>query len=109
MSLIEKDVPMMWDEFAKSIFEKSTHCCICEERFQYVELHCHNQFETKTNCKICIENQEKIPVRDHCHFTGIFCGSAHPQCNLQYQIKKSKYQLPIFFHNLRGYDLHLIF
>ena len=71
MPLIENDVSMIWDEPAKLIFEKSTQCCICEEDFQDLELHCHNQFDTKINCKICIENEKKIPVRDHCHFTVI--------------------------------------
>ena len=29
--------------------------------------------------------------------------------NLNYKIDKCKYKLPIVFHNLRGYDAHLIF
>ena len=30
-------------------------------------------------------------------------------CNLKSKIDKKKYKLPIVFHNLRGYDTHLIF
>ena len=30
-------------------------------------------------------------------------------CNLQYKIDTSKYKLPVIFHNLRGYDSHMIF
>ena len=44
-------------------------------------------------------------VRDHCHFTVKFPGAAHEHCNLNYKIDKSKYKLPIVFHNLRGYEL----
>ena len=48
-------------------------------------------------------------VRDHCHFSGQFRGPTHQQCNLDYQIEKSTYKLPIVFHNFRGYDTHLLF
>ena len=48
-------------------------------------------------------------VRDHCHFTGQFRGAAHNHCNLRYKIDKQRYKLPIVFHNLCGYDAHLIF
>ena len=47
-------------------------------------------------------------VRDHCDFSGVFRGAAHSSCNLQYQISKKKYALPIFIHNLRAYNTHLI-
>ena len=36
--------------------------------------------------------QKKIRVRDHCHITGKYSGSAHQDCN----------KIPVIFHNLRG-------
>ena len=43
-------------------------------------------------------------VRDHCHYTGLYRGAAHNNCNLKYKIPK---HIPIVFHNLSGYDAHL--
>ena len=47
-------------------------------------------------------------VRDHCHITGKFRGSAHQECNLKLRIKPEDIKIPIIFHNLRGYDSHFI-
>ena len=44
-------------------------------------------------------------VRDHCHITGRYRGSAHQSCNLNFKVTK---KIPVVFHNLRGYDGHLI-
>ena len=44
-------------------------------------------------------------VRDHCQITGKYRGAAHWSCNVS--LKSSKKILAIF-HNLRGYDSHLI-
>ena len=55
---------------------------------------------------ICNEELNTDKVRDHCHTTGKFRGAAHTQCNLKLKIPK---KLPIFFHNLEGYDEHIIF
>ncbi|XP_070526692.1 uncharacterized protein [Cardiocondyla obscurior] len=69
------------DEWEK--FNKATHCHICEKPFA--------SGDTR--------------VRDHCHLTGRYKGSAHSNCNLNFM--DSNY-IPIVFHNLSGYDAHFI-
>ena len=48
--------------------------------------------------------EDGIKVRDHCHYTGLYRGPAHMICNLSYMIL---HYIPIVFHNLSGYDIHL--
>ena len=69
-----------------------------------------NEFQKAEACHICdIEYTEKdIRVRDHCHITGIYRGSAHQDCNLKLRIEYNKIKIPVIFHNLRGYDSHFI-
>ena len=50
----------------------------------------------------------KLKVRDHCHFTGYYRGPAHKSCNLKFKIKTGTTKIPVVFHNLKGYDSHLI-
>ena len=44
-------------------------------------------------------------VRDHCHITGKYRGAAHWSCNVNLKLTR---KIPVIFHNLRGYDSHLI-
>ena len=55
--------------------------------------------------KKLIDNHEE-KIRDHCHVTGKFRGSADGSCNRNLQLTK---KVPVIFHNLRGYDNLLIF
>ena len=61
-------------------------------------------------CYICGEKytDKDVRVRDHCHITGKFRGSAHQECNLELRIKPEDTKIPVIFHNLRGYDSHFI-
>jgi len=58
------------------------------------------------DCYLCGKQLEEDGVADHDHFTGKYRGRAHNKCNLDYNLKKT--MTPIFFHNLKGYDSHLI-
>ena len=62
------------------------------------------QFNESKECWICKEPFKDNKVRDHCHYTGRYRGSACNSCNLKY--KKPNF-IPVFFHNLSGYDSHL--
>ena len=62
------------------------------------------QFNTASDCWICGEELGNDRVRDHCHYTGCYRGAAHNSCNLKYRKPES---VPVFFHNLTGYDSHL--
>ena len=87
MPVIEREEPMIFDEKAKREFETATDCCICKKP---------------------LDRENNVIVRDHSHFDGHFRGAAHQVCNVNYRIEKERYKLPVFFHNLRGYDSHLI-
>ena len=67
-------------------------------------------FQKATKCHICDQpyTDKDIRVRDHCHITGEFRGSAHQECNLKLQINPKKIIIPVIFHNLSGYDSHFI-
>ena len=67
-----------------------------------------NLFQKSNNCWICTKfiNNDEENVRDHCHVTGKFRGAAHRHCNSNLKLTK---KFPVIFHNLRGYDSHLIF
>ena len=45
-------------------------------------------------------------VKNHCHITGEFRGTAHSACNNKLRIKPKTMAIPVVFHNLRGYDAH---
>ena len=69
----------------------------------------HNKQEV---CHICKKgfstddrNKKYHKVRDHCHYTGKYRGSAHDICNLRYKIPK---EIPVVFHNGSTYDYHFI-
>ena len=62
------------------------------------------QFNKSKICWICDEPFKGNKVRDHCHYTGRYRGPTCNSCNLKY--RKPKF-IPVFFHNLSGYDSHL--
>ena len=65
-------------------------------------------FNNAINCHICGKQLGNDRVRDHDHYTGKYRGAAHNDCNLHYSIDPDKYKIPVFFHNLRGYDSNFI-
>jgi len=78
---------MIFDAKAKELYDTADRCYLCDKPF--------GAATDKKNCK----------VRDHDHITGKFRGAAHSKCNLQ--LRKT-IKIPVFFHNFRGYDSHLI-
>ena len=64
------------------------------------------KFQSSNTCWICEKLIEYENLRDHCDITGKFRGAAHWSCNINLQLTK---KFPVIFHNLRGYDSHLIF
>ena len=68
----------------------------------------NEEFKECKNCPICavtFENDENIKCKDHDHWTGEYRGPLCNKCNL---LKKKNNFIPVFFHNLKGYDAHNI-
>ena len=65
------------------------------------------EHEATKKCHVCLKefnDPQNKKVRDHCHYTGLYRGAAHNNCNLKCWILG---YTPIVFHNLSGYDAHL--
>ena len=64
----------------------------------------------QTDCYLCkkplLQKNYRDVVKDHCHITGKYRGAAHNNCNLKLRINPKTDQIPVVFHNLRGYDAH---
>lgn len=70
-------------------FSNATNCHICEKPFQSNDLRCrdHDHLGYTNNSK-----------------TSNYRGASHVNCNINFKIPKF---IPIFFHNMSGYDSHL--
>ena len=68
------------------------------------------KFQKAEECHICNKKytDEDTQVRDHCHITGKYGGSAHQECNLKLRLNQEEVKIPVIFHNLKGYDSHFI-
>ena len=122
-SMTEKD----WKKYHNS------NCWICEKPFRktIMENADNENYDTATECYKCTEKliykskahdpdgkylgaccskckPSYTKVLDHCHITGQFRGAAHSSCNIQLRINPKTIAIPVIFHNLRGYDGHLI-
>ena len=78
----KKMIPLTTEE--KIYHNKQKICYICKKEFD-------------------ISNKKHHKVRDHCHYTGKYRGTAHNICNLRYKILK---EIPVVFHNGSTYDYH---
>ena len=63
-------------------------------------------YENSRICWICKQELNTDKVRYNCHVLGKFRGASHSKCNVNLRLSK---KLPIIFHNLQGYDGHIIF
>ena len=98
--------------FISSMIEESKYCSdVMKKHFNNKELMMtkkdNENFENSHKCWICdndyIDND--VEVRDHCHITRKYRGSAHKDYNIN---AKLTHKIPVVFHNLKNYDPHLI-
>ena len=63
------------------------------------------EFKQAKICRFC--NDALIdPVKDHCHYTGLYRGASCKECNIKASTPK-KESIPVVFHNL-NYDLRQV-
>ena len=67
-------------------------------------------FKLENKCHICGDSYKDDDTRipDYCQITGKYKGSAHQDCSAKLKIDADKLKIPVIFHNLRGYDSHLL-
>ena len=97
-------------EFIKAI-PKEFECCkkVMKKNFNknlIMTEEDEEQFQSSNTCWICEKLIGNEKIRDHCHITRKCRSAAHWSCNINLQLTK---KVPAIFHNLRGYDSHLIF
>ena len=68
--------------------------------------------KTQETCLFCADPllvpNFKDSVRDHDHMTGKYRGAAHNECNFKLKLNPKTMPIPVIFHNLKGYDGHLL-
>ena len=101
-------------KFIKCMFEEVKNCQkVIREHFNKPLIMTdrdQRSFRMTKRCYICRKKyrEDDVPVRDHCHVTGKYRGSAHQSCNLKLKISAENIKIPVVFHNLKGYDSHFI-
>ena len=91
---IEEEVKRLYETYSRQPMTKLTDVL-------------KREHEAAEKCHICLKecnDPKNRKVRDHCHYTGLYRGGAHDNCNLKYRIPD---HIPTVFHNLSGYEAYL--
>ena len=114
------NTPLIMTEENERVFKNSITCYICGRKYKPEELEEEKVFYTPKLLKLGevadgkafreLKKKDHINrrVRDHCHITGKYRGSAHNDCNLKLRLNPKYIKIPVIFHNLKGYDSHFI-
>ena len=67
----------------------------------------NESFKNSTKCSICGNGyvDHDVKVKDHCHITGKYRGSAYIDCNINLKLNHKTF---LVSHNLKSYDSHLL-
>ena len=82
--VLDNEKKMIITDEEEGQFKKCKVCNICDQKFKHTD----------------------VKVRDHCHITGLYRGCCHQGCNIN--LNHKNFQIPVYFHNLKGFDGHLI-
>ena len=61
--------------------------------------------KTQETCLFCADPLLVPNFKDD-HMTGKYRGAAHNECNFKLKLNPKTMPIPVFFHNLKGYDGH---
>src|SRR5277367_5010915 len=98
-------------KFLEAIFEEEKNIDKYLREFSFTKMNLtQDDWKNYDNAKICYVckgefSDENKKVRDHCHVTGKYRGAACNKCNLSLKLS---HKIPVIFHNLKGYDSHLL-
>ena len=98
-------------KFLEAIFEEEKTIDKYMRQFKFSKMIMTNDdwsnYNNAETCYVCKEgfSEENKKVRDHCHITNKYRGAACNKCNLKLKVPST---IPVIFHNLRGYDSHLL-
>ena len=98
-------------KFFSDIFEEEQEILEKLREFQKTPMNLSSDekihHKNATTCYVCKGEftKENPKVRDHCHVNGNYRGAACNKCNLGMKLTKT---IPVVFHNLKGYDSHLL-
>ena len=93
------------------MIDESKHCSDVMKKHFNKELvmtkEDNEDFENSTKFWICDNDyiDAYVKLRDYCHITEKYRGSAHRDCNINVKLN---HKIPVVFHNLKNYDSHLI-
>ncbi|CAP20447.2 Protein CBG23644 [Caenorhabditis briggsae] len=102
-SYIGYDTILKFNEYILEVCEKLLS--IADMRMQKLTFEEDESFHSCESCPACGNKFCGDKVRDHDHWTGLYRGPLCNACNL---LKRRNNFIPVFFHNLKGYDSHLI-
>lgn len=98
------------EHFCNDIIEISTkvYHYYCKNEPMWMTLEQERTWKKADRCYICKRffHMNEVKYRDHDHVTGAFLGTACNACNFKRVLKNT--ELPLIFHNAKGYDLHHI-